>query len=222
MKFISIFDVIGPDMIGPSSSHTAGAAAIGNLTRSLFKDELSSVTITLYGSFASTYNGHGTDKALLGGVLGLNLDDVNIRNSFQIAKQQNVNFEFVIDKKTHPTHPNTATLKLVGSSGELLTTTGVSLGGGRVKIIEINNIEVDFTGEYSTLIINQTDTCGVAAHITDCMKNVGVNIAFLRIFRENKGEKAYTIIESDEQIPPDVIHDLKTHPMIHSVMLVQI
>lgn len=222
MKFISIFDVIGPNMIGPSSSHTAGAAAIGKLTRSLFKDKLSSVTITLYGSFANTYKGHGTDKALLGGVLGLNPDDVKIRDSFQIARQQNVDFEFIIDKKSIPPHPNTTTLKLTGSSGECLTTTGVSLGGGRVKIVEINNIEVDFTGEYSTLIINQTDTCGVAAHITNCIKNVGINIAFLRIFRENKGEKAYTIIESDEQIPHNIIHDIKTHPMIHNVMLVQI
>ena len=222
MKFISIFDVIGPSMIGPSSSHTAGAAAIGKLSSNLFKYDISKIIITLYGSFANTFKGHGTDKAILGGVLGFNTDDVRIRNSFDIAKERNIEYSFIIDNETIPEHPNTAKLEFYGTKDETLTTTGVSLGGGRIKIIEINGIDVDFTGEYSTLIINQTDKCGVAAHITNCIKDAGVNIAFLRIFREKKGEKAYTIVESDEHIPADIITNISTHPMIHNVMLVQI
>lgn len=221
MKFISIFDVIGPNMIGPSSSHTAGAAAIGKLSRSLFKGNLKKVTLTLYGSFSATYKGHGTDKALLGGVLGFEPDDIRIRDSFAIAKEQGIAYEFKVDRITNPTHPNTVQIEFEGKDGKKLTTKGVSVGGGRIKIVEINGIEVDFTGEYSTLIISQTDKCGVAAHITSCLRDANVNIAFLRIFREKKGQNAFTIVESDDQIPDQIVKEIEKHDQIHGVMLVQ-
>lgn len=130
MKFLSVFDVIGPNMIGPSSSHTAGAVSIGLLARKMFPETVKKVTFTLYGSFAKTYHGHGTDRALLGGILGFNTDDERIRHAFSLAKEMNVAYEYVIDEKTMPDHPNTADILLEGENGYTLFVRGVSIGGG--------------------------------------------------------------------------------------------
>lgn len=222
MNYLSIFDVIGPNMIGPSSSHTAGAASIGALARKLFPEKIKEVNFTLYGSFASTYKGHGTDKALLGGVLGFEPDDIRIRDSFQIARSEGLLFNFETNTTVKPEHPNTVRISFIGENDARQTFVGVSLGGGRIKITEIGGIKVDFTGEYSTLIIDQTDKCGVAAHITSCLRDAGVNIAFLRIFRESKGETAYTVVESDDVIPADIVKQIEDHPLIKSVILVEI
>ena len=147
MNYISIFDIIGPNMIGPSSSHTAGAASMALLARKLFHNEPVKVTFTLYGSFAKTYHGHGTDKALLGGVLGFHPDDERIRDAFSIATERGLIYKFIVDHKTVADHPNTADILLEASGGEKLFVRGVSVGGGKVKIVKINNIDVEFTGE---------------------------------------------------------------------------
>ena len=222
MNYLSIFDVIGPNMIGPSSSHTAGAVAIGSLAGKLFPEKIREVSFELFGSFASTYKGHGTDKALLGGVLGFEPDDIRIRDSFELARKEGLIFSFIPNFEAKPEHPNTVRISFVGESGLRQTVVGVSVGGGRIKITEIGGIKVSFTGEYSTLIINQTDKCGVAAHITSCLRDAGVNIAFLRIFRKSKGEEAYTVVESDNDIPQDVVKKIEAHPLINSVILVEI
>lgn len=222
MDFISIFDVIGPNMIGPSSSHTAGAVSIALLTRKLFPKPIKRVTFTLYGSFAKTYHGHGTDKALLGGTLGFATDDVRIRDAFQIATEQGLEYDFQVDEETVTNHPNTADIVLESEDGYTQSVRGESIGGGKVRIVRINDIDVDFTGEYSTLIVRQDDKPGIVAHISQCLAKYDVNIAFMRLFREDKGATAYTIVESDEKIPEELLEEIKTNQHVHELMLVQI
>ena len=222
MAFISLFEVIGPNMVGPSSSHTAGAASMALLARKLFPGEIKKVQFTLYGSFAKTYRGHGTDRALLGGIMGFETDDLRIRDSLQIAKERGLEYAFSIQEKMGDEHPNTADMDLTGTKGERLFVRGVSIGGGKVKIVRLNQIDVDFTGEYSTLIISQTDKPGVVAHITRVLSERNVNIAFMRLFREEKGAKAFTVVESDEKIPEEVVEQIRENPLVSDVMLVQI
>lgn len=222
MAFISLFEVIGPNMVGPSSSHTAGAVSMALLARKLFPAEIKKVEFTLYGSFAKTYRGHGTDRALLGGIMGFETDDLRIRDSLSIAKERNLAYHFSIGQDTGEEHPNTADIDMTGVNGERLFVRGVSIGGGKVKIVRLNQIDVDFTGEYSTLIISQIDRPGVVAHITKVLSEREVNIAFMRLFREEKGAKAFTVVESDERIPDDVVEQIRENPLVSDVMLVQI
>lgn len=222
MAFISLFEVIGPNMVGPSSSHTAGAVSMALLARKLFPVEIKKVEFTLYGSFAKTYRGHGTDRALLGGIMGFETDDLRIRDSLSIAKERNLDYHFSIGQDTGEEHPNTADIDMTGVNGERLFVRGVSIGGGKVKIVRLNQIDVDFTGEYSTLIISQTDRPGVVAHITKVLSEREVNIAFMRLFREEKGAKAFTVVESDERIPDEVVEQIRENPLVSDVMLVQI
>lgn len=222
MDFISVFDVIGPNMIGPSSSHTAGAVSIALLTRKLFTHDIKKVSFTLYGSFSKTYQGHGTDKALLGGTLGFSTDDVRIRDAYDIAEQEGLEFLFIVDEKTKTKHPNTVDIVLESADGFTQSVRGESIGGGKVRIVRINNIDVDFTGEYSTLIIRQMDKPGTVAHITQCLSDQNVNIAFMRLFREDKGATAFTVVESDEWIPESILDEIKKNPHVHDIMLIQI
>lgn len=221
MSFISVFDVLGPNMIGPSSSHTAGACAIAYLAQKMKSGELREVEFTLYGSFAKTYRGHGTDRALLGGIMGFATDDVRIRDSFEIANNRGIAFRFIPDEKETDLHPNTVDIRMVNDSGSVMTVRGESLGGGKVKIVRINQVQVDFTGEYNAVIIIQKDRPGVAAHITRILSDRNVNIAFMRLFRESKGEKAYTIVESDHRLPEDITEKLLENPNVQDVMLIQ-
>lgn len=221
MSFISVFDVLGPNMIGPSSSHTAGAAVIAGVARKLIAPPLKKVEFTLYGSFAKTYRGHGTDRALLGGILGFDTDDVRIRDSFEIARQRGLEFAFIPDETEQDVHPNTADIRMENESGQVMTVRGVSLGGGKMKITRINGVEVDFTGEYSALIVIHQDTPGVVAHITHVLSEHNVNIAFMRLFREARGHTAYSIIESDGTLPESIPAQLQKNAHIRDVMLVQ-
>ena len=222
MNFLSIFDVIGPNMIGPSSSHTAGAVSIALMARKMFPEPIQQVTFTLYGSFAKTYRGHGTDRALLGGILGFATDDERIRDAYEHAKNMGVKYEFVIDEDTQTNHPNTADIDITGVGGHTLSIRGESIGGGKMKIVRIDNIDVEFTGEYSTLIVHQQDKPGVVAHITQALSEQDVNIAFMRLFRENKGANAYTVVESDEHIPEKVLEQIRTNPNVDNLMLIQL
>lgn len=221
MSFISVFDVLGPNMIGPSSSHTAGAAVIAGVARKLIAPPLKKVEFTLYGSFAKTYRGHGTDRALLGGILGFDTDDVRIRDSFEIARQRGLEFAFIPNETEQDVHPNTADIRMENELGQVMTVRGVSLGGGKMKITRINGVEVDFTGEYSALIVIHQDTPGVVAHITHVLSEHNVNIAFMRLFREARGHTAYSIIESDGTLPESIPAQLQKNAHIRDVMLVQ-
>lgn len=222
MNFLSIFDVIGPNMIGPSSSHTAGAVSISLLARKMFPEPIARVTFTLYGSFAKTYKGHGTDRALLGGILGFATDDERIRDAFALAEEFGVAFNYIADDQTPTDHPNTVDILMEGVKGYELSVRGESIGGGKVRIVRINQIDVEFTGEYSTLIVQQTDKPGVVAHITQSLSKYNVNIAFMRLFREDKGATAYTVVESDESIPEIILDEIKSNKHVHELMLIQI
>lgn len=221
MSFISVFDVLGPNMIGPSSSHTAGAAVIGALAGKIMTPPIKKVEFTLYGSFAKTYQGHGTDRALLGGVMGFATDDTRIRDSFRIAREWGIAYTFTPNETETDIHPNTVDIRMENETGQVMTVRGESLGGGKVRIVRINGVSVDFTGEYSSVIVIQQDQPGVVAHITKVISDLGINIAFLRLFRDAKGHTAYTIVESDSRLPEDILDALRENPNIRDVMLVQ-
>ena len=221
MSFISVFDVLGPNMIGPSSSHTAGAAKIAYLAQKMITGPLIQVDFTLSGSFARTYRGHGTDRALLGGIMGFTTDDMRIRNSFEIAETEGIAFTFLPDEEETDVHPNTVDIHMVNKAGQEMTVRGESLGGGKVRISRINKVQVDFTGEYSAVIVIQKDRPGVVAHITKALSDRNVNIAFMRLFREGKGNVAYTIVESDGHLPENIREELLKNEHVHDVMIVQ-
>ena len=222
MAFISVFDVLGPNMIGPSSSHTAGAAVIAYLAQKMINGPLTRVSFTLYGSFAKTYRGHGTDRALLGGIMGFSTDDMRIRDSFEIATERGLEFSFTPNEVETDVHPNTVDILMENAAGQQMKIRGESLGGGKVQITRINQVKVVFTGEYSAVIVIHQDKPGVIAHITKCLSDRGVNIAFMRLFREKKGHTAYSIVESDGNLPEDVAASLRENPNVHDVMIVQV
>ena len=223
MAFISVFDVIGPNMVGPSSSHTAGAASIALLTKKMIGEEVRRIKFTLYGSFAKTYKGHGTDRALVGGILGFETDDERIRDSFELAKAAGLDFVFesVTSDDDDDIHPNTVDMEVEGVSGRVLYVRGESLGGGKVRLTRINGVKVHFTGEFHALIVVQRDYPGVVAGVTSVLSSYGVNIAYLRVFREEKGGLAYTIVESDEEISENAVAEMKKNPAIEDIMLVK-
>lgn len=221
MKLISAFDVIGPNMIGPSSSHTAGALRIAELTRKLLKGEPVKVVFTLYGSFAHTYKGHGTDRALVGGVLGFGADDDRIPNSLSLAEEKGVEISFILNKTETDVHPNTVDIDVITDKEERMVIRGISIGGGRAELTAIDGVDIKLTGEYSTILIKQLDTQGVVTHITKCLSDNNINIAFMRLYREEKGRNAYTIIEADEVISEDVVYQIEKNPSIYSAILIE-
>ena len=222
MKDISVFDVIGPIMIGPSSSHTAGALKIALMAGKIAAEPIRSAHFTLYGSFAKTYHGHGTDRALLGGIMGFGTDDMRIRDSFEIAKDIGLDFSFVPNEIETDVHPNTVDILMANENGDHIMIRGESLGGGKARICRINDVEVDFTGEYSTLIVIQKDKPGVVTYITKCLSDQDVNIAFMRLFRESKGNTAYSIVESDGLLPENIAEEIRKSPNVSDVMIIQL
>ena len=222
MSFISVFDVLGPNMIGPSSSHTAGAAVIAGLARKLIVPPLTRVEFTLYGSFAKTYRGHGTDRALLGGILGFATDDARIRDSFRLAGERGLAFSFTPDETETEVHPNTVDIRMENAAGQVMTVRGESLGGGKVRIVRINGVRVDFTGEYAAVIAIHQDKPGVVAHITKVLSDHNVNIAFMRLFREGKGDTAYSIVEFDGELPEDTRQRILEKEDVENVMVIDV
>lgn len=220
MKEISIFDVIGPNMIGPSSSHTAGAVRIALMARKLIQKPICEVRFVLYGSFAQTYKGHGTDKALVAGILGMDTEDERIRDAFKYAKEAGLQYSFEPNTEEITDHPNTVKIIAKDENGDVMSIVGASIGGGNIRIDQINGIDVEFTGEYCTMIIKQQDTPGVVAHITQALSEYNINIAFMRLYREGRGTQAYTIIETDENIDEGVQHKIQENPSILKVTII--
>ena len=219
MKTISAFDVIGPNMIGPSSSHTAGALHIAFLARRLIKGRLTAVRFTLFGSFAQTYRGHGTDRALVAGVLGFESDDVRIRDSFDYAERAGVKIAFEINGADAEAHPNTVDIHLESDIGEKVRVRGVSTGGGSAELRAVDNVEIKLSGEYETIFIRHDDKPGVVAYITDCMAKSEINIAFMSLYRTARNQQAYSVIETDHKIPPQVADAIEAHTSIASAMV---
>lgn len=181
-----LFDVLGPVMTGPSSSHTAGAVRIGSTARRLLGEQPAEAEILLYGSFAATGRGHGTDRALVAGLLGMQPDDDRIPHSFSIAKEAGLHFK-IGTTNLRGAHPNTAVLRLTGASGRKLEVVGASIGGGRINICQIDGITTNFGGDHNTLIVHNQDTPGHVAAVTTCLSQHGVNIATMQLYRSTAG-----------------------------------
>lgn len=199
MAEYSVFDIIGPRMTGPSSSHTAGACRLANTARRIAGGEIAAVTFTLYGSFAKTGAGHGTDKALIAGVLGMMPDDPGIINAYEAATEAGIAVSFSYSEETR-SHPNTVCIHITRRDGSATEIVGESIGGGNIRIVEINGLDVELTGDYPTLIIQYQDVPGVVAVVTHVLAQHHINIAFMRVFRHGKGADAYMIIESDQMV----------------------
>ncbi|MGG7097252.1 L-serine ammonia-lyase, iron-sulfur-dependent subunit beta [Clostridium sardiniense] len=219
MNNVGVFDILGPIMIGPSSSHTAGAARLGKVARAVAGDEVVKVTFYLHGSFAKTYKGHGTDRALVAGILGMEPSDKRLRNSLEIAKEKGLKFAFA-ETDLGDVHPNTVKFDMITKSGERREVIGSSIGGGSIKITEVNGNKVEFTGDYPTLIIAQRDVPGVVSKVTSLLYDEGINIAFMSVFRRQRGQGANMVFELDHSLDSNTIEKLKTIEHITRVIMI--
>ena len=194
---MNIFDILGPVMIGPSSSHTAGAVRIGRVVRAILGECPVKADIFLHGSFAETYRGHGTDRALAGGLLGLSPADEGVRDSLNIAAREGISLNFH-KGDLGDVHPNTAKIVATGVSGKSASITASSVGGGRIRVIDLLGYPVDFEGQFNTLIITHEDKPGTVGGVTKVLGGEGINIAYMRVSRERPGAQAIMIIETDQ------------------------
>lgn len=221
METLGLTDIIGPVMVGPSSSHTAGALRIASMARSLCLAEPVRVEFSLLGSFAHTLSGHGTDKALVAGMLGFAADDLRIRDSFALAEQAGLSFSFApLPDATDYEHPNTIDIRMIDAAGNEMAVRGESVGGGAAVIRRIDGIDVRITGESTSVVVRQRDEAGVLAHIAACISERGVNIATTRLYRERKGAVAYTVLETDEGVGPEAKAAIEAHPAILDVRVI--
>ena len=214
---MNLFDIIGPVMIGPSSSHTAGAARIGYIARKILVKPPVRAEIGLAGSFAETYLGHGTDRALAAGILGMKPDDERLPRSLEIAREQGLELTFKrisLPKR----HPNTAVVRLWADDGTTAEIEGASVGGGNVLNTRLNGMESAFTGQYNTLIIPHQDTCGVIASVTQALAADGVNIGNFKLSRPVKGIQAVMTIEVDGNVDRELLQKLRALPNVSHVV----
>lgn len=213
---MNIFDIVGPVMVGPSSSHTAGAVRIGFVARKLLGEEVKKAEILLYGSFLATGKGHGTDRALIAGLLGMQPDDERVPFSFEEAKNAGMQFSFG-EANLKEAHPNSVVLLLTGESGKEIEIIGASLGGGRMKICKIDGYEANFCAEYPTLIVQNLDQPGCVATVTTMLSERGINIATLQLYRDSRGGDAVMVVECDREVPLDSIEWLEKQSGIDRV-----
>ena len=217
MKNSRVFDLLGPIMVGPSSSHTAGAVRLGLMAGKILGARIMSADILLHGSFAETGKGHGTHLALTAGLLGMHPDDERIRIAFELADIDGMKIRFE-NTDLGDVHPNTVKFQLAGDNNHQAVITGSSLGGGKVMITDIDGFQVQFTGGYSTLIVVYPDHPGMIADITTKVASVGVNIAQMKVSREGRGKKALAIIEADEVLDSSVIKQIEKLSKIERIM----
>lgn len=201
----SAFEILGPIMVGPSSSHTAGALRCASVAASLLEGKIVSVRFTLWNSFAHTYRGHGTDRALVAGIMGFDTDDERIRDSFAIAQERGLSFTFDVAGDDGTLHPNTVDIDMTDDTGATAAVRGESLGGGRIRISRINGVGVDISGMYSTLFVAHRDAPGALAALTSLLAAEQVNIAFCRTYRTEAGGQAYSVFETDGAACDDVL-----------------
>ncbi len=201
---MNIFDILGPVMVGPSSSHTAGAVKIGYMTRKLLGEPPKEAQIYLHGSFGDTGLGHGTDKALIAGLLGMEPDDERIPYSEDFARKENLTVNLAV-KNIRGAHPNTAEIIVEGEKGRRLKVQASSLGGGRIFINKLDDIDVNFTGEKPTLIVHNLDQPGHVAEVTSMLSHKSVNIGTMQLYRDKRGGYAVMVIETDQEIPQNAI-----------------
>lgn len=211
-----LFDVLGPVMTGPSSSHTAGAVRIGLTARKLLGEPPAEAEILLHGSFAATGRGHGTDRALVAGLLGMQPDDEAIPRSFALALAAGLRFS-IGSVVLRGAHPNTALLRLAGPSGRKLEVMGASIGGGRINICQIDGITTNFGADHDTLIVHNLDTPGHVAAVTGCLSAREINIATMQLYRSTAGGYAVMVLECDQPLPDTLVAEVRALPGIVKV-----
>lgn len=220
MQGIGLRDVIGPIMVGPSSSHTAGALRIAAMARSLVTGRLVRARCTLYGSFARTGRGHGTDRALAAGLLGLHTDDLRIRDSLDLAREAGLDVGFAFDRTTRVAHPNTVDLTLEDEAGDTVTVRGESVGGGAAQLSQIDGLDVHITGALNSVVVYERDVPGVLGFIASTFGEAGVNIGSVVMRRKRRGGEAFNVLEVDSPLPPEVTEHLLANPNIERVRFV--
>ena len=201
---MNLYDIIGPVMVGPSSSHTAGAVKIGYVSRKLMAQPIVKAQILLYGSFLATGKGHGTQIAIVAGLLGMKTDDSRIPESFQLAKEAGMEISFG-EAELKDAHPNSAQLILTGADGKELEIVGESIGGSRINIASIDGLSANFSGDYPTLIVHNLDQPGHVAEVTSMLSHKSVNIATMQLYRAGRGGHAVMVIECDQEVPKESI-----------------
>lgn len=198
------FDIIGPIMVGPSSSHTAGAVKIGNISRKLLGVPVKKADILFHGSFLATGKGHGTDRALVAGLLGFPVDDSRIPDSFRYAEEAGMECHLSgID--LGDAHPNSVKLRLSGGEGQKIEIVAASVGGGAIRITEVDGLPANFSGDYPTLVVNNLDQPGHVTEITSMLSHKSINIATMQLYRSSKGGHAVIVLECDQEVPQDAI-----------------
>ncbi|MGE7877014.1 L-serine ammonia-lyase, iron-sulfur-dependent subunit beta [Peribacillus muralis] len=215
MKFRSVFDIIGPVMIGPSSSHTAGAARIGRVARNLFDREPKWAHISFYGSFAKTFKGHGTDVAIIGGLLDFDTFDERIKESLELARKKKMKITFR-EEEAVPEHPNTAKITVGDDDGEL-ELVGISIGGGKIEIVELNGFKLRLSGHNPAILVVHDDRFGAIASVSNILANHQINIGQMEVSRKEKGKMALMTIEVDQNLEDRVIDEIAALPDITQV-----
>jgi L-serine dehydratase len=219
---VNIFDVIGPVMIGPSSSHTAGAVRLGNLALAILGESVKEAMIGLHGSFAQTYRGHGTDLALVAGLQGWATDDARIPKAFEEVEQAGIKISLKTINLGDLAHPNSVKFWLTGVSGKICKVTGISIGGGRVCITNIDDFPVEFNGEFPAILTMHNDRPGAIALVTAILSAHGVNVAQMKVFRKQKGGLAVMIVETDQPVADTEFEAIAKLPHIESVRRIQL
>ncbi len=220
MQDYSLFDIIGPVMIGPSSSHTAGAVKIGHMAAQVFDADITDAVFYLHGSFFKTVKGHGTDKALLAGIMKMEPDDLGIKNAFEIAKSRSMTYQF-LEADLGEVHPNTVKIVMTGKDGQTETVVGSSIGAAKILITKIGDTEVEVDGDYCTLITTHIDKPGMIAKVSSVLAQHRINIAFMKVFRQNRGDTASLIIQVDEFSGEDVLNEIMAIEGIQSAKLIK-
>lgn len=205
MRNYGVFDIIGPVMIGPSSSHTAGAARLAKIARMIAGGKVTKVDFLLHGSFAKTYKGHGTDKALVAGIQNMNPWDEELRNSFEIANKNLIDYKF-LETDLGDVHPNTVKFIITKEDGSVTQVTGSSIGGGNIIISDIDGQKVEFTGEHPTLLTQHKDLPGVISKISSILYEENINIASMKVYRNGKGKVATMALETDSILSEKVMN----------------
>ncbi|HEY8804727.1 MAG TPA: L-serine ammonia-lyase, iron-sulfur-dependent subunit beta [Clostridium sp.] len=216
MKNYSAFDILGPIMIGPSSSHTAGAARLGKIASIIVGKDIISVKCILHGSFAKTYKGHGTDRALTAGILGMDPWDDRLKDSMSIAKKRGILIEFAFED-LGDVHPNTVKFIITKKSGRIVEIIGSSVGAGNILIFEVDGQRVEFTGKCPTIIISHKDIPGMISKVSTILYNEDINIALMKVYRNSRGLKAAMVFETDTIVPEDVLKRIKCMGNIYNI-----
>jgi L-serine dehydratase len=220
LKYKSVFDIIGPIMVGPSSSHTAGAARIGRVARKLFGRQPKHAEVTFYESFAKTYQGHGSDVAIVAGILDFDTFDLRLKNSLSIARTAGMEVELKTSEQLTE-HPNTARVKLSDEQRQI-EVVGVSIGGGKIEILEIDGFSCQLGFDNPTLLVLHEDRFGMIAAVAKVLTREKINVGLMEVSRLDRGARALMAVETDTVIPAQVAEEISRIPHVFEVSLLSL